>query len=105
MNKNIYEKTRYQSIKRHKINKNYIIDISKPYKTSISKDEDGNKIYDINKALKIRDNPTIKAKKKIEKENKSDLDELWNKYIYACKYVKKQDTIQLKEKKKIIIVI
>lgn len=100
MNKNIYEKTRYQSIKRHKINKNYIIDISKPYKTSISKDEDGNKIYDINKALKIRDNPTIKAKKKIEKENKSDLDELWDKYIYACKYVKKlgYNTIKRKEK-------
>lgn len=100
MNKNIYEKTRYQCIKRHKINKNYVIDISKPYKTSISKDEDGNKIYDIDKAIKIRDNPTIKVKKKIEKENKSDFDELWDKYIYACQYVKKLSYNTIKRKNK-----
>ena len=43
MDKKVYESTRYQNIYRHKKNKNYIVMISKPTKTSISS-IDGKKI-------------------------------------------------------------
>lgn len=88
MDKKVYETTRYQNIYRHKKNKNYIITISKPTKTSISK-VDNNKIYKIEDALKIRDNPKIKFQKGNEAKYKDEFDDVWSKYIDVCKKEKK----------------
>ena len=82
-----YEKTRYQNIYRNKKNKNYMIMISNP-KTTIGI-VNGKKIYDIEEAKKIRDNPKIRLQKESEIKTKNNFDELWEKYIYDCKYVKK----------------
>lgn len=84
MDKKVYEKTRYQNIYRHKKNKNYVIMISKPVKTSIANIE-GKKIMKLEDALKIRDNPKIKVQKGLEITYKEDFDSLWNKYINSCK--------------------
>ena len=84
MDKKVYEKTRYQNIYRHKINKNYIIMMSKPVKTSIAS-IDGKKIMKLEDALKIRDNPKIKVQKGLEIAYKEDFDSIWYKYITANK--------------------
>lgn len=99
MDKKIYEKTRYQNIYRHKKNKNYVIMMSKPVKTSISR-IDGKKITDIDSALKIRDNYIIRNQKGIESVHKESFDVLWEKYITNCKKIKKLEynTILRKEK-------
>ena len=83
-----YEKTRYQNIYRNKKNKNYMIMLSNP-KTTIGV-VNGKKIFDIEEAKKIRDNPRIKLQKSVEIKTKNNFDELWEKYIHDCKYVKKQ---------------
>jgi len=88
MDKKVYEKTRYQNIYRHKKNKNYLIMISKPVKTSISS-IDGKKIYSIDEACKIRDNPKLKQQKGLEAIHKETFDILWEQYISDCKYIKK----------------
>lgn len=88
MDRKIYEKTRYQNIYRHKKNKNYLIMISKPVKTSIA-DIDGGKILKIEDAIKIRDNPKIRFQKSIEINDKSDFDSLYSKYINWCVNVQK----------------
>ncbi len=88
MDKKVYENTRYQNIYRHKKNKNYVIMISNPVKTSISR-IDGKKIMKLEDALKIRDNKKIKAQKGQEIACSEDFDTLWCKYIYACKNIKK----------------
>ncbi len=88
MDKKVYENTRYQNIYRHKKNKNYIIMISKPVKTSISR-IDNKKIIKIEDALKIRDNIKIKNQKGVEAKYKDNFDEIWIKYIDYCKKVKK----------------
>lgn len=90
MNTKIYEKTRWENIYRHKTNKNYVIRFNGKIGTSISKDERGNKIYDSETARKIRDNQIIIEKKHKEIKHKETFDDLWDKYIEACKYVKKQ---------------
>ena len=87
MNTKIYEKTRWENIFRHKVNKNYIIRLHGNVQTSISKDERGNKIYDSDTAKKIRDNQILIQKKKVEIKHKETFDDLWKKYINACKYV------------------
>lgn len=99
MDMKVYEKTRYQNIYRHKKNKNYVIMISKPAKTSISR-IDNKKIVSIDEAIKIRDNVLIKRQKGLETVHKEDFDTLWDKYIYDCKYVRKlaYNTIIRKEK-------
>ena len=84
MDKKIYEKTRYQNIWRHKKNKNYVIDISKPIKTSISKVDDV-KIFDINVAIKVRDSYNTSGKI----SERGTVTTFWNKYLYDCQYVKK----------------
>lgn len=93
-----YEKTRYQNIYRNKKKKNYIIRITNP-ETSISS-IDGKKIFNIDEAKKIRDNALLRIKKKVEIECKDTFDELWNKYHFECKYIKKQayNTLIRKEK-------
>ena len=94
MDKKIYEKTRYQNIWRHKKNKNYVIDISKPIKTSISK-FDGVKIFDINVAIRLRDSYNTSGKI----SEKGTITTFWNKYIYDCQYIKKLKRNTMKKKK------
>lgn len=93
-----YEKTRYQNIYRNKKNKNFVVMISNP-KTSIST-INRKKIFDIEEAKKLRDNPRIRLQKQSEIKTKSNFDEIWEKYIYDCKFVKKQayNTYHKKEK-------
>ena len=99
MDKKVYEKTRYQNIYRHKKNKNYIIMMSKPVKTSIASIE-GKKIMKLEDALKVRDNPKIKMQVGLEVAYKEDFDSLWNKYLIVCKNELKlaYNTIIRKEK-------
>lgn len=97
MDKKVYENTRYQNIYRHKKNKNYVIMISKPVKSSISR-IDGKKIMKLEDALKIRDNKKIKAQKGQEIACSEDFDTLWCKYIYACKNIKKMAYNTMKRK-------
>lgn len=89
MNLKVYEKTRYQNIYRHKKNKNYLIMISKPVKSSISS-INKKKIFKLEDALKIRDDPKTRLQKASEIRFKDDLDELWYKYIFYCKNEVKQ---------------
>lgn len=100
MNTKIYEKTRYQNIYRHKKNKNYIIMISSPVKTSISS-IDGNKIMRLEDAIKIRDNPKIKIKAENNIINKEDFNMMWDKYILYCTNIKKLAFNTLDKKNKI----
>lgn len=99
MNTKIYEKTRYQNIYRNIKNKNYIIMMSVPVKTSIAT-FNGKKIYDIDTAKKVKDNILIKAQKSMESKDKETFDTLWEEYINYCKFVKKQayNTIIRKQK-------
>lgn len=94
-----YEKTRYQNIYRNIKNKNYIVMMSKPVKTSIAT-IDGKKILKLEDAIKIRDNYKIKQQKGLEVTFKDDFDTLWYKYINDCKYTQKlaYNTLLKKEK-------
>lgn len=85
MNKNIYSKTRYQNIYKNKKHGNYIVAISNP-KTTISKFDD-KKIFDIEIALKIRNNNLIKPKKS---SDTGTFREIWYKYMIECEKVEKQ---------------
>lgn len=100
MDLKVYEKTRYQNIYRHKKNKNYVIMMSKPVKTSISKIEE-KKIWSTEEAIKIRDNVLLKKQKAIETLHKEDFDSLWDKYMFWCKAIQKQAYNTLKKKEKI----
>lgn len=88
-----YKKTRYQNIYKHEKNLNYVISISKP-KTTISK-FNGEKIYSIDIALKVRDSYTNKQ------TNKTNLsfEDLYNKYLYECEHIYKMAFNTLKKKK------
>lgn len=88
MDMKVYERTRYQNIYRHKKNKNYLIMISKPVKTSISR-IDKKKIFSIEEAVKIRDDPKIKLLKANESIYRDEFDNVWDKYINTCIKVKK----------------
>lgn len=92
------KKTRYQNIYRHKKNKNYVIMMSKPVKTSIAT-IDGKKIMKIEDALKIRDNPKIKVQKGLEVTYKEDFYNLWEKYINDYKNIQRQSYNTIKKKK------
>lgn len=99
MNKKVYEKTRYQNIYRHKKNKNYIIMMSKPVKTSIAT-IDGKKIIKIEDALKVRDNPKIKMQVGYEVAYKEDFDSLWEKYTDDCRDIQRLSYNTMIRKKK-----
>lgn len=96
----VYEKTRYQNIYRHSKNKNYLISISKPQKTSISKIE-GNKIYDIEVAKKIRDKYSLKILKIAKEQTSLFFKDLWESYINYCQNVTKLSYNTIKKKKSI----
>ena len=97
MNLKVYKKTRYQNIYQHIKNKNYVISISKPEKTSIA-EIDGTKIYDIDEAINIRDN--ARKKKKADIKRIGGFDELFRNYIDYCRNIEKltYNTILKKEK-------
>ena len=97
MNLKVYKKTRYQNIYQHIKNKNYVISISKPEKTSIA-EIDGAKIYDIDEAINIRDN--ARKKKKTDIKRIGGFDELFEKYMNYCKNIERPayNTNQKKEK-------
>ena len=99
MNMRVYEKTRYQNIYRNIKNKNYVIMMSKPVKTSISR-IDSKKIFNIDDAIKIRDNYLLKKQKGLETIHKESIDFLWKKYIHDGVYIKKwaYNTITRKNK-------
>ena len=99
MDMKVYKKTRYQNIYKHIKNGNYVISMSKPVKTSISR-IDNKKIFNIDEALKIRDNVQIRQQRATETLHREDFDTLWGKYMYNCKYVQKQafNTLNRKEK-------
>lgn len=86
MNLKIYKRTRYQNIYQHIKNKNYLVLMSKPVKSSIST-INGEKIWKIEDAVKIRDNPKIKLQKGAEIHYKDNFDDLWDKYIEETKNV------------------
>jgi len=91
VNLQIYEKTRWENILRHKKNKNYIVRLNVDgVRTSVSVDFKGNKIFDIETAKQIRDNQVIIQNKRITTKHKEDLDTLWAKYMEACEIIKKQ---------------
>lgn len=91
MNLQIYEKTRWENILRHKKNKNYIVRLNVDgVRTSVSVDSKENKIFDIETAKQIRDNQVIIQNKRITTKHKEDLDTLWAKYMEACEIIKKQ---------------
>ena len=98
MNLKVYRRTRYQNIYQHIKNKNYVIMISKPVKTSIST-INGEKIWKIEDAIKIRDNSKIKLQKNAEIKYKGKFDDLWNKYIDNCTFVKKLAFNTIKKKR------
>lgn len=99
MDTKIYEKTRYQNIYRNKKNKNYLVRINKPVRTSITI-YNGEKIYKIEQALKVRDNPNINSLKRIKTPQILTFDDLWYKYIAWCKTTEKQayNTVIRKDK-------
>ena len=99
MDLKIYEKTRYQNIYRHKKNKNYIVMMSKPVKTSIAS-IDGKKIFRIEDATNIRDNFEIKNQKAVEKAVSGSFDDLWDNYIVWCETSEKQAFNTIIRKKK-----
>lgn len=99
MDKTVYKKTRYENVYQHIYNKNYLITFSKPVKTSVAK-IDNEKIYDIDIALMIRDNPEIKTLKGLEIAHKGDFDSVWNKYITVCKTVYKLEHNTMNKKRK-----
>lgn len=93
-----YEKTRWQNIYRHKKNKNYVIMISKPIKTSVSRIE-GKKIFDKEQAIKIRD--TYKPNISTYRNVNTDFDTLYLKYIDNCEMVQKLAYNTILKKKRV----
>lgn len=98
MNLKTYEKTRWQNIYRHKKNKNYVIMISKPIKTSVSRIE-GKKIFDKEQAIKIRD--TYKPNISTYRNVNTDFDTLYLKYIDNCEMVQKLAYNTILKKKRV----
>lgn len=100
MDLKVYKKTRYQNIYRNKKNKNYVIMMSKPVKTSISR-INGKIIPTLEEALKIRDNAILKQQKALETTKKEKFDDLWLGYMEECKLIKKLTYNTISKKKKI----
>lgn len=92
-----YKKTRYQNIYKSIKNGNYVIYISNP-NTSISTVE-GEKIYKIEQAIKVRDNYHVKITKKIQLNSKDTFNVIWSKYIEHCEKVEKLAFETIKKKR------
>lgn len=100
MDLKVYEKTRYQNVYRNKKNKNYVIMMSKPVKTSISR-INGKIIATLEEALKIRDNAILKQQKALETTKKEKFDDLWLEYMNECIIIKKLSYNTINKKNKI----
>lgn len=98
MDKKRYSKTRYQNIYKNIKNKNYIVSISTP-KTTLST-IDGKKIYDINDAIKLRDDFKSKRSKYEKVTSRETFEILWDKYINECEKVEKLAYNTVKKKKR-----
>jgi integrase len=92
-----YKKTRYQNIYRHYKNNNYIIRTTNP-ETSISKIE-GNKIFNLEDAKRIRDDYSLHIVKSSQKVSKYTFESIWNKYVYDCENARKLSYNTIKKKK------
>lgn len=88
MDSRVYEKTRYQNIYRHIKNKNYLVRINKPVRTSITL-INGQRILRLEDALKVRDNPKIRQQKKVDTSILSNFDVVYSKYTHHCENVLK----------------
>lgn len=97
MDKKRYKSTRYQNIYKNIKNGNYIIRISNP-DTTISKDKNNNKIYDINLAKDIRDNKSNRIVKTQQIKSKDVFSKVWSEYIKDCKKKLEYNTYHKKEK-------
>ena len=98
MDLKIYKKTRYQNIYQRIKGKHFVIAIRKPKSTIISKDFNGNRIYDIEVAKKVRDTLAIQGNQYIQ-YSKGTFKSLWTKYIEYCENVEKLAFNTLKKKK------
>lgn len=98
MDLKIYKKTRYQNIYQRIKGKHFVIAIRKPKSTIISKDFNGNRIYDIEVAKKVRDTLAIQGDQYIQ-YSKGTFKSLWAKYIEYCEIVEKLAFNTLKKKK------
>ena len=98
MDKKRYSKTRYQNIYKNIKNKNYIVSISTT-KTTLST-IDGKKIYDINDAIKLRDDFKSKRSKYEKVTSRETFEILWGKYINECEKVEKLAYNTVKKKKR-----
>lgn len=98
MDMKVYKKTRYENIYKHK-NGNYVVVVNSPVKSSISR-IGKEKIWSIEDAKKIRNDPKTALKKRSEIQYKDTFDELWYKYIAWCSNIKKMvyNTTHKKEK-------
>lgn len=97
MDKKFYKKTRYQGIYYNLKKKNYIINLTRP-NVAISK-IDGNKIFDIDEAVELRN----KLQKEFKKANvktvcKNTFGELFEKYLEYSNNVDKNSYKRLKKK-------
>ena len=88
MDLKVYEKTRYQNIYRHIKNKNYLVRINKPVRTSITL-INGQRILRLEDALKVRDNPKNKTTKKVDTSVLSNFDA-----VYIIYYLLKNKTLK-----------
>ena len=80
MDKKIYKRTRYQNIYYNMKKKNYIINFTRPNMT-IS-EIDGNKIFDINSAIDLRNSYKSKiTKMQTNAIAKNTFEELYTKYL------------------------
>lgn len=90
-----YKKTRYQNIYKSIKNQNYII-VVPGTRTTISKDEKQNKIFDIELALKLRDSKKLRITKKQEAIKSKNFEEVWKEYIKCCNKTLSYNTLKRK---------
>lgn len=98
MDKKIYKRTRYQNIYYNMKKKNYIINFTRPNMT-IS-EIDGNKIFDINSAIDLRNSYKSKiTKMQTNAIAKNTFEELYTKYLEYSEKVELNSYKQLQKKK------
>lgn len=99
MDLNKYRKTRYQNIYKHIKNGNYVITVTEPRATTISKDFNNNRIYDIELAKKIKESVSLKKEYLVKLNSKDLFKNIWEKYIKYCEEVEKLSFNTMKKKK------
>ena len=98
MDKKIYKRTRYQNIYYNMKKKNYIINFTRPNMT-IS-EIDGNKIFDINSAIDLRNSYKSKINKMETKVvGNNTFEEIYNKYLDYSEKIELNSYKRLQKKK------